>query len=308
MTSRRLASAFAGLLVVIGVAPALAAAPSQTGWWWRPPVEGVPLPPPPLAEGELLVAGGPDGQHAVAALRAKVPRGADVVLRLQADNEVNGADAVVVACAATGWTPAAGGRWEDRPDADCNGAVPGTRNADGTAWRFEVGSLVRGDTLDVVLQPDPAQPAGRAGVGFAVVFAPPGDGSLTVTTASSPTTTSPPPPTTIPEPEPSVDTPGPTPPGTDSLFLAGAVGLAPTTLASVSEPTATGGEAFGPAQLRPAVTGDPPGWSRRILVFLMAAACVAAAVELGRRQRVQFEEAAGLGRFSRPRVGPPPSL
>ncbi|HET6911103.1 MAG TPA: hypothetical protein VFH54_17375 [Mycobacteriales bacterium] len=135
---------------------ATAAAAVQSAYWWRAqaaPTE-LPVAPQGVPAGGLYVASDPTGPEAVAALRTTVPAGvAPVTLSLVAVSST-GTGTALEACATSGWTATSGaGQWADRPTSTCTPAVRGVQSADGVTWFFPVTSLVRGTTLDVLVQP-----------------------------------------------------------------------------------------------------------------------------------------------------------
>lgn len=136
--------------------PATAAAAVQSAYWWRAQAAPTPLPVAPqgVPAGGLYVASDPTGPEAVAALRTTVPAGvAPVTLSLVAVSST-GTGIVLEACATSGWSTTSGaGQWADRPTSTCTPAIKGVQSADGVTWFFPVTSLVRGTTLDVLIQP-----------------------------------------------------------------------------------------------------------------------------------------------------------
>jgi hypothetical protein len=173
-----------GALAVPGAAAELDGA----GWWWRAQTGLLqPVPPPPyVPEDGLFVAGAPDGPSAVAAVRYTL--GADDAmpeLTLQVEHERGGEAAQIVACPTReGWRPTRAGRWDGRPEADCDaGFVDGVRAEDGETWTFALATLVADDRLNVVLMQVP--PDEGAPSVFEVAFAGPGPESLSTTPAGS---------------------------------------------------------------------------------------------------------------------------
>ena len=207
--ARRVAAA-ATLLSIVWLAapvPPAESAGVESGWWWKGnpgatapfpapvPVVNLPavppgLPIPPSAAGGLFVAALPDGAFSVAAVRADVDT-TSITLSVAENGSVNGSAAHLLACASRSpWTPAEGGRWDDKPTVACdlsNGgaSVAGIIAADGLSWTFPVAPLVDGGAIDVVIVPtgDTATPAGLVQP-FALTFEKPDMGALVVNTNS----------------------------------------------------------------------------------------------------------------------------
>lgn len=227
-------------LAVLAVPIAGAVGSVESGWWDRAngggsppplPVPGAPTTAPP-AEGQLVVGGAPDGATSVAAVRVALSEGeADPVLTLDVVQEVGGTAAVIEACtAATPWSPATGGPFADRPEADCEAAsVVGEVAEDRTTVTFALGPLVADGGLDVVLVPGTVEglPPGANGSSFRLTFEAPGADSFSTSSGgasagSTPTTAFQVPPSEpvfapTPEPAPS---PEPAPPSEPSPFPA----------------------------------------------------------------------------------------
>lgn len=148
----------AGALVASEAAAATQREAVRTAWWWTGRPSGTfPLrldPVPPVPEGGLHVGSNPSGATAVSALRAQVDEDVrDVVLTLVV-RETIGVPLVDACPAADAWEPERGGSWDQRPRADCaSGRASGVPGAGGTTLAFDVGSLVRMGTLDIVLLP-----------------------------------------------------------------------------------------------------------------------------------------------------------
>lgn len=204
---RRWAPAFvltlvAGLLLVGAPGAADEAQHDDHGWWWRAQTGALDLPPPPFVpEDGLAVARDVDGATAVSALRFEVGA-VDVVgatLTLVEDGQQGGELAELRACvAATAWSGAEAGVWDERPEADCEaGQATGLRDEENGAWEFDVSVLVEDGVLDVVLLPhaggdepdegqDPPLSPGTTtadeggGPPFQVAFEAPGDDALEV--------------------------------------------------------------------------------------------------------------------------------
>ena len=168
--------AISGALLVLTAPAAGAATLDKTGWWYRPasapgPLGGVVPPPPGTPEGGLVVQATPDGPNAVAALTFSLtPEELGGVLTLTVAGETGGENAAIQACPAkAAWEPAEAGSFDKRPAEDCNfGSAPGVVSEDGKTWTFDITALVVGGKVDIVLVPM-ALPEGG---GVAPVFKP----------------------------------------------------------------------------------------------------------------------------------------
>lgn len=336
LTRRVVAAAVLGVLSlgIVATMASVAAAGTfaQQGWWWR--VQSgllVSVPPPPeVPENGFSVAGAPDGPSAVAALRFDVPEGTKgATLTLTVAEDQGGEQAILLACrAGAPWVPAQAGRWEDRPAADCEaGAVAGVRGEG--IWTLEVGALLAGGGLDVVLLPGTLDgaPPGADGSVFSLAF----EGSPALVTSSSP-----PPATTPAVPPPAARPPqgsGSTAPGaaqgTERSGGSGFGTFVPPPGASPPGAPPEGDEApppdtaaaepatdlFAPlplpasaplAELSEAATSSG---GRRLGVLLALLSVGLAGVFARQRETVpEAGRVGGLGRFAKPREGPPPPL
>ena len=153
--------------------------PDSQGWWWKGnggyPVP-VPSPAPTTEEGQLVVAGAPDGATGIAAVRYTLDEGEavqDLVLEVAPGGE-SAATAVILACqAGSGWTGVENGPWSEKPSVDCaSGAAEGTYAQDEATFTFPVGPLQFGDQLNVVLVAGTVEgaPAPLNGSSFQVVL------------------------------------------------------------------------------------------------------------------------------------------
>ena len=308
-----------GLLVALAIvmAPASRAdAPTAVGWWWSGNVEGLPVQPPPpdVPDGGLYVAGGLSGASGVSALRFNVPSGSrDPVLTLQV--AAGSGNPVIGACPTTAeWEPAAGGPFSARPNPDCErGSVPAEVAPAGDVVRIALGTLVDGETIDIVLLPG-KDPATGAGATFDVSFDPPGPSALTFAEPS-------------PSASPTVST-TPASSGTTVVFTP-----TPPTPAAISPP-ATAPVAFVPAEnidaspTDPAVVSTPGVGAGKTITAtdetdgrvagVLLAVLVAGTWLLLTRTTVgarlsalsggSADNVRGVGRFAVPRDANPPSL
>ncbi len=334
MINRPVLRGGAVLLVLVGaclIAPSASrAATIESGWWWRantgstvdaPPAPptglpaAAPAPPaPPNAEGGLQVAALPDGALAVAAVRVAEEL-TSITLRVAPNGDANGAEALLVACAAAGpWEPATGGPWSAKPVVACDlinggGSVAGVRASDGSAWTFPVAPLADDGRTDVVIVPlATSNVAPGVVVPFQLVFVPPAAGDLVVATV-----TAEPPTDEVTDEEFVDDAVSFDPSGVFGGDLSGAAPLVRPAL-GVSEQ----------APLLPAFVSQPAEEDNAsqvvgaALVLLGIAAllwasrqptpAVVSLVRGGREVPGVAPQVGGLGRFARAREGRPPPL
>jgi hypothetical protein len=256
-------------------------------------------------------------------------------------------DAVVLACrASSAWEPAKGGKWENQPIPDCFTSVQGIKGADGTIV-FALTPIQAGDIVDVLLVPGTVdgQPNARGSV-FSLKFPLPTAADIKTTTADEGgfTTTgggfSSPDPSSFGAGSTTDTSPSTFDSGTaspSSSFDSGSAGTdlsspafsqpstfsAPSTVAPAAASAGVATPVAAPVQATPAVSTIPStkrGRTLGILVLLAGAALgfwaysggVAGGVS-GLTGGANGGTAAepvmgGLGRFSRPRQGPPPPL
>jgi hypothetical protein len=320
---------------------------ADAGWWWRAQTSvGVGLLAPPTVQpGQLLVQGAPDGPAALAAVRYTLPagsQGATLALRV-AEGGQPGPGAVVLACPPTGpWFGEDAGAWESRPEADCASSVPGMPSDDGQTWSFELDLLRTEDALDVILVPGSVEGLDVVGSTFSITFERPDAGDLTVGSSggeleapdlediapvapasdpggpasapdaggfdlspggfSSPAPASPP----IPD-APSLDGSGAagagTPPGAGRP--GGSAGL--TAEQPIVSAAPTGARGLGFALLAATVGATLWSLARPGAVAGMPGGLAGLALA-GRAPTAADPVPGGLGRFARPRTGPPPGL
>jgi hypothetical protein len=320
---------------------------ADAGWWWRAQSSvGVGLLAPPTVQpGQLLVQGAPDGPVAVAAVRYALPagsQGATLTLRV-AEGGRPGPGAVVLACPPSGtWSGEDAGAWESRPEADCASSVPGMPSDDGETWSFELDLLRTDDALDVVLVPGSVEGLDVVGSTFGITFERPASDDLTV--AGSGGDFEAPDLGDLGGAPPASDLGGPAPAsdaGGFDLSPGGFSAPAPASPPTPGSPPVDGpGAADAAAPTDPGRTGGSAGLTReqpivsaartgaRGLGFALMAATVAATLfglarpgavaglpgglaglaVAGRTPTEVDPLPGGLGRFARPRTGPPPSL
>lgn len=327
--ARRAAAACVVVASVLLLWPAALPAdpPDAAGWWWKPQVTPlVPVPKPPtVPDGGLFVAADPSGPFGVSAVRYVAPKGGEIsrlTLRIASSQ---GLVAVRACPSEITWTPEQGGPIASVPPHDClAGSVPGALDAAGTAVVFEVGPLVRDGVLNVVVTSAAAPSA------FQAAFAKPGDDAVTVTTPSSSTTD-----TTMAPPDysylegpaftdtgPLIGEPLPPPVGVD-------MGPTPSTTPTTVAARQTGPRRVPRPQLAAKARRDPDRVAAAVVLVGLAGVFMWVAERPGRLPRligpmgalaggagpgrpVQRAEspvaARGVGRFRRPRTGPPPRL
>ncbi len=327
MRRRRLTLLVASLLMIIGSSLSLdparasgASAIDGSGWWWKLQTNGdVLLPgPPSVAPGQLHVEGVPvDGATAIAAVAATLAPGEAkpiLTLKVAANGDAGGADAVLLACqAGSAWTSGDAQPWPNKPNPACNpGGVKGKRSEDGTTWTFDLTSLQFGDQISVVLTPGTVegQPEGANGSAFSLTFEPPTPDAIQTQLGEPP-----PPPTTLPPPvdggappadsgsfdfTPPVDSGGLALPPVDAALPDAEQGLTPVA------PSVQAQTPLLPASL----PIDPRSEHARavgIVLLLLGAGAVYATT---RQQQPIGPEGVqgGLGRWVGPRWGTPPAL
>ncbi|HVM39760.1 MAG TPA: hypothetical protein VM618_03140 [Acidimicrobiia bacterium] len=299
---------------------------SGWGWWWRAQAGllGTEVPPPPnVPEDGLAVGAGPDGAVAVAAVRYELPDGESaqsLTLTVAEGGDIGGEQATVAACPpAVRWASAQAGRWDMRPEANCDTAsVQGIRSDDGATWTFPVAPLVADGVVDVVLVPGAETPDGNPSPGFQLAFEAPAADSLAVTGSSTtqPITTATTPPSsggggggTFPS---SGGFSAPTIPPVETFTPAeggdtGAAGQAFETAAAPLDPESDEGRALGVLLLAGTavvgvLSGRQPARAPRLLGNVTSSSSSRPSAPTAE------PSVGGLGRFSRPRTGSPPRL
>jgi len=315
---RRFAVAVGVLLIsLIAVArTAGALAPSAVGWWWVAETGAAAVPPPPtVPAGGFMVGGDPTGANSIAAFRFELPpgEGSPVLTLSVVDNgDVNSADGNVAACPATSaWAPTAAGAWASRPSFACAKSAKGVRAADGKQWTFNLAPLVVNGRVDVVLVP-------ASGTNFNLTFNPPNSSTVKTSPAAVAPAIDTSPAVEAPvEAAPLIDTSSP--PLEAPSFVA-----APTDEA----PLATGAQT-GAARALGAPSGSAAP-SRSVsglaVLLLLGVGAAGYALHLAPSPAVRglgplpapaarwsaagadTVQMGGLGRFARPRRGPPPRL
>jgi hypothetical protein len=346
LTLAALALITLGASMTVSPTSAGAATLLKSSWWYKPhtsdagslmppgagglpagtPTAPAPIPapaPPTVAAGSVLVEGTAEGADAMAGLSWTMAAGETaptLTIKPSSTSSVP-AGSIILACrAAVEWTKpdAEPGTWESKPLVDCSISVQGVVNADGTIG-FGLAPLVSGNALDVVLAPGLAQTSpANVGSTFSLSFDPKTDATLKTDASGA----------DFVAPEP---------------FASGSSGLdysSPGTGASFSVPSAPIAQpALEPQEqmlvvprqdaLAPTkpVASDTKGRSVAFLIllaglafgglaYLTPARDAGGTMGLGRFTRpVPAEVLAvpqepvdgGLGRFQRPRTGPPPA-
>lgn len=293
-----------------------------------------PVAPPTVAEGSLLVEGTPEGATAIAGITyALTPGESSPTLTITPSSSSNTPDdSIILACAPSlQWTAPepSPGRWQDKPLVDCNRSVNGILNADGT-WTFALQPLIAyadATELDLVLVPGVVSttPAGNVGSAFSLSFSVAEGAVLTSTPAPSAAASDQPPSsytptyTASPASSPSFTAAAPT-------FVAPSAPVVQPSLEPQDQAPAVPSQPLVAAPV--AVKDDNTAQGVAFLILLAGAALAGlayvtptraedATVGLGRFRRPAPVEAiasalgpvqGGLGRFTRPRLGPPPKL
>lgn len=202
---KRRVRATAGVVLLVGAALLLmlpgqadAAGLAKAGWWWRVNDGSLPVAPPAPAtvpEGGLMVAGGPDGATAIAALHFDVGDNETspvLTLTVAPNGDQGGSTALLAAClTGSAWDPASAGGWGYKPFPACDqGSVNGIRSDDGASFTFGLAPLLSGGIVDVTLVPgvDASRPQGASGSTFQLAFNPPTAASLATTPGPTPST------------------------------------------------------------------------------------------------------------------------
>ncbi|MDQ1396616.1 MAG: hypothetical protein QOG64_1875 [Acidimicrobiaceae bacterium] len=297
----------------------------------------VPTPAPTVADGSLLVQSTPEGATAIAALSWTLTGGEtapSLIVKPDSSSHIP-ADAVILACRAAVPWKAPGkspGAWEDKPLVDCGASVQGILNPDGSVG-FALGPLVSGTDLDVVITPGLAQttptPVGSTFSlsfpvqdGVALKTAPAAADNEFAPFASSPGSSGP---ADAAPSSPSSSFSGSSASSSGDVATAASPIAAPALPPEAQAPTVPA--LIAPGTTKPGSKGDN---HRRLVAFLILLAGLAFAglafltpehadgtIGLGRFRgpvpaasvAAAVEPAAGgLGRFRRPRTGPPAAL
>ena len=161
-----------------------AAAPVQATGSWRIARQSTPvgeIPSTPLTDdGTLPVQNGPAGVLAFSALRYSLDGATGGTLTLSFAGQAPAVVPSVLACRVSGqWSPGDDQSWDKAPAYDCAQHV--ASSGDGVSLTWELGpALTSGDSLDIALVPDPADPTP-----FAVSFEAPTPGSFSPSGDSS---------------------------------------------------------------------------------------------------------------------------
>ncbi|HZU72945.1 MAG TPA: hypothetical protein VE990_09265 [Acidimicrobiales bacterium] len=333
------AAAFAAGTVAVLAAPATAVVPSKTAWWNELPA-GV-LPGPLVGANELAVGDSPSGPTAIAALAYQVgpdvsadpgSAGATLVLPLNTSSSVGtpAVEACPVSPSATGWQ-AGGNQSGAPPDYSCSAAVAGQLSPDGSKVTFALSPSQQEakspGTFNLVIAPTSGS--------FEAVFEVPPDSGFTVTNPPSPgggpaAGSSPADSTGVAAPA----GPAPAAAGADSGALAppltaAAPSASPAPAAAPAASTTGARGSAGQGSIQPVASATPGllhGRRQQLFgVWLMVDSMIVLALfgggparaprllgSLGSRAPAPEPESpseetviGGIGRFARPRSGPP---
>jgi len=317
----------------VSFVPPAAAPPALPG---APTPPEVPVAPPNAGEGELVVQGTPNGATAIAAITYLLTSGdSSPVLTITPSEGSNvPADAVILACRApVDWEAPepSPGTWQDKPLVDCGRSVNGIVAEDGSSITFALQPLVSGNDLDVVLTPGTTgqtTPAGAVGSSFNLTFNAT-EGAVLAVTPGSTSTGSSSGGSSTPSVSPSV-TPSFSTPSAPS-FTAPTTPVVQPALEPQDQAPSVPQVAAPPTQ-PVASAEDDTAQGVGFIILLLGAALAGWAyltpdrpedgsIGLGRFRRPAPEAVlqgaaatppepvvGGLGRFSRLRSGPPPSL
>ncbi len=160
MTPIRMRAALAAsmlLAATAAVAPAAAgtSSPDEHGYWVRGPVVDADV-----DEGELVVAGQPEGALAVSALRFSVEldeQAASIHLTVTSDTREGFVEEpLLFACPAeSDWEPEHGGDWDDKPGEHCSpgSAAEGELGEEEDEYVFVVSQFIQNGEVDVMITP-----------------------------------------------------------------------------------------------------------------------------------------------------------
>ena len=303
-----------------------------------------PPAPPSVPEGGLYVARGTDGALALGAVRFTLFTGEEnPVLTLTVAAGGQGAEEADLLACATGsaWTGEEGGRWDYKPLTECDvsrggGSVSGIPSDDGSTWTFPVAPLLidggGGSEVDVVIVPalDTEAPGGLQRP-FEIAFEEVNGESLATSGGGADASEE-----DFPEVSEILDESGglaggggatlDTPAGTDFTAPPAAQPALGTEDQGLSATAPSVRNATTP-DLSPAATSTDDAGARLPAVAVLLAGLAAAyfvsrqpvpalrpLTRLGRARGATLATGpaappvGGLGRFVRPRTGPPPTL
>jgi hypothetical protein len=295
------------------------------GWWTELQSSSLPTPapaPPNVKPGQLDVQGAPEGARAVAAFKATLgTNDTNPTLTLTVASDTGGSAAILLACrTGSAWTPEENGAFAHAPHVDDKTCVNAQRAADGKTYVVPLGTLQFGNQLDVVFTAgkDPSLPTDST---FQLVFEKIEANAIATTQGTSPA---------IPTPHP-LGSPAISPAGSGATSGAsGGSFHAPAVPASGSfTPTPAlpqdklGQTATSPVrnaattpQLAVPAAATRNDSNTRLLGLLVLVAGIGLALWAWRDEakvkmvpaEAAVAEDGGLGRFVRPRTGPPPAL
>jgi hypothetical protein len=347
VTTRRFCAVAAVVTVLIAQTLLLAGAadaqgPDQVGWWSEVQQAPTPLPVNTATGNNLMVGNDPTGPNAIAAVRFTVRTSVDgasvdpstvpatLTLHVVANSAV-GNPAVVACPVLINWQPASGGSWSSRPNYTCSPSVTARFSASGDTATFNLTPALQRDAglYDLALTPAPGNTDP-----WSVQFQSPGADALALGAGSSPATDAAPAASDAgTSTEPLSDTsavPAPDLSAGPGLIANPALPIAPApaaTPATTARPTTS-----TPGFFRPRLAKVSAKRAQRALAFGVLLAIAAAlwwfggqparsprllgslgegrdddAGEGGAASPV-YLVSGGIGRFARPRTGPPPRL
>ena len=306
------------------------------GWWSESNyVNGVTAPNPAPDAGNAHISYGPEvcdqpdcitnqdpptGPVEISAVRYTLPNlpsnldpGTAVAnLVLTINGQTAGTPALLMCPTLDPWPAEQSGNWQDKATYGSRGCSPGELSADGTKWGFTaIAGQLKGNVLDVALVPAFTPPSPSSGPSnpptppFKVEFNAPTDADLQMISVAAP-----PPDVTIPQPD---SAPAPvTSSGYPASDFGGGAATSTTPVdnsaSATAAPAAT--TTIPPASIPAAQIAKPDQqrtWAIMLLVALLVAGFLAMATDI-MRVLTPAGMTVGVGRFARPRTGPPAAL
>jgi hypothetical protein len=266
--------------------------------------------------GQLNVQGNPTDPKGTAFSAVRFSLGSDTTVKsltLKVADDTTGATAVLLACE-TGsvWTGVENGTWQSAPNVTTN-CINGQKATDGTAWTFAVGPLQLASVLDIAIVPG-VDPNTKEPAAFALVLDEPSGDSLETASGAPPTVS------TISNnyTAPSEGA------GTGAASTSGSVHPPAVTPVATGLPADKVGEtATAPSKQAAAppintAVAAPAKDRNKTPGYIVLAFAAAVGLYAWRQDNLMAmnggslpgaaAEAAGLGRFARPRQGQPPAL
>jgi hypothetical protein len=162
--------ALSPLLALLVLGTSYADAPAKTGWWNSATANGVALPMPTTAAGDLHVSQGPSAPTAYAAvgydLYGQAVSGATLKLKVAANSAVGTVDVLACPTKSSAWKAGDDQPYDTAPAYDCALGSKGIPSADGASFTFllDSGQLLGGSAFSLAIVPNPT--AGPFSVDF----------------------------------------------------------------------------------------------------------------------------------------------